>query len=225
MVNAVIIQTRMTSTRLPGKVMLPLGEKTVLGEVLTRCSKIKGIDVVCCAIPVGLSHDELVPEAKKYRAKIYRGSELDVLARYYEAALALGASNIMRVTSDCPLINVELCELILSIHLKSKAEFTCNNHPPSWPHGYDCEVFSFKVLEAAYLNAILPVEREHVTPWIRKNFKIHNVSNPNGNQYNLRVTLDTKEDYFKIKNIVEKNKFSLKNDSFDIENIIEYYDS
>jgi spore coat polysaccharide biosynthesis protein SpsF len=201
MVNVVIIQTRMTSTRLPGKVMLPLGDKTVLGEVLSRCNKIKGIDLVCCAIPQGLEHDLLIPEIEKYGAKIYRGSESDVLERHYLAAVEFKASTIMRVTSDCPLINVDLCELILSTHFETKAEFTCNNHPASWPHGYDCEVFSFKALESAYLNASLPEEREHVTPWIRKNFKIYNIPNPNGNQYNIRITLDTKDDYINITRI------------------------
>lgn len=221
MVNAVIIQTRMTSTRLPGKVMLPLGNKTVLGEVLTRCSMIKGIDSICCAIPVGPEHDLLVPEVKKYDAKIYRGSELDVLARYYEAALALGATTIMRVTSDCPLINVEVCQLVLSTHLKTKAQFTCNNFPPSWPHGYDCEVFSFEALKEAHSKAILPEEREHVTPWIRKNFDIHNVPNPNGSQYNVRITLDTKEDYLKISNIFEILNKGSEKDILHIYNNIE----
>lgn len=207
MIKAVIVQARMTSTRLPGKVMLPLGDRTVLGEVLFRCSQIPGIDLVCCAIPEGPEHNQLFIEAEKYKAKIFRGSELDVLDRYYQAALKFGITTVMRITSDCPLLDPVLCGVILEEHLNNSEIYTCNNYPPSWPHGLDCEVFSFKDLETANLKAKQPEEREHVTPWIRKNLPIRNISNPKGNEYHVRITLDTQEDYINIKKALQSNEY------------------
>ena len=201
MKSVVIIQARMTSTRLPGKVMLSLGNKTVLGQVLTRCWAIKGIDEVCCAIPEGVEHDILVEESHKYNATVFRGSEKNVLERYYLAAKFLNAQIIMRITSDCPLINPEVCSKVLETHIKTRAEYTCNNLPPTWPHGYDCEVFGYRQLEEAYQNVVELYDLEHVTPWMRRTYKVINVPNPEGNFYSQRITLDTPEDYINIKNI------------------------
>jgi spore coat polysaccharide biosynthesis protein SpsF (cytidylyltransferase family) len=203
MKRVVIIQARMTSSRLPGKVMLPLGDKTVLGHVLERCLQIKGIDEVCCAIPVGNVHDVLVKEIQKYKVSLFRGSEKNVLERYYIAAKSLGADVIMRVTSDCPLINPDVCSRVVQEHFLEKAEYSCNNMPPSWPHGYDCEIFGMEQLEKCFLNATEDYDKEHVTPWMRRHCKVHNILNPNGNQYHVRVTLDTQEDYEMIKNMLK----------------------
>ncbi len=208
MKTVVIIQARMTSSRLPGKVILPLGQGTVLAEVLKRSKAIQGIDEVCCAIPIGEIHDVLVPEIEKYGCTVYRGSETNVLERYYEAAKFLNADVIMRITSDCPLINSEVCADVLSLHMKNNAQYTCNNMPPSWPHGYDCEVFGIKELEDAMQYSTLPDDFEHVTEWMRRSLVVHNLQNPNGNERHLRITLDTPEDYEFIKNYyetVEKN--------------------
>lgn len=198
MKTVVIVQARMTSTRLPGKVMLPLGDKTVLGHVLSRCWQIEGVDEVCCAIPVGSEHDVLIDESQKYNATVFRGSEKNVLERYYEAAKFTNADIIMRVTSDCPLINPEVCSDVIELHKETKSDFTCNNTPPSWPQGYDCEVFGIKQLEDAYKNALEDGDFEHVTPWIRRTVKIRNLENPKGNEYHIRITLDTQYDYENI---------------------------
>ncbi len=208
MKTAVIVQARMTSTRLPGKVMLPLGDKTVLGQVLTRCKKIQGIDIVCCAIPVGSDHDVLVSEAKKYGCAIYRGSEANVLERYYESAEHLKADIIMRVTSDCPLINPEVCAQVLKMHIENKAQYTCNNMPPSWPHGYDCEVFGISELRDAMRYSTLPEDFEHVTEWMRRSLKIYNLENPKGDYHHNRITLDTMEDYIFIQKIFKNENMS-----------------
>ena len=206
MKTVVIVQARMTSTRLPGKVMLPLGGSTVLSHVLSRCKKIKGIDTVCCAIPLGKTHDVLVAEIEKCGAEIFRGSELNVLERYYQAAKTLNADIIMRVTSDCPLINVDVCSMILEAHIKNKATYTCNNMPPSWPHGYDCEVFGMEQLEDAMRCSSLPEDFEHVTTWMRRTQKIQNIENPRGNEYKLRITLDTPEDHAFIQSYISREK-------------------
>ncbi len=199
MKSVVIVQARMTSSRLPGKVMLPLGDKTVLGQVLTRCKKIKGINTVCCAIPIGSEHDILVDEIKKYDCSVFRGSEKNVLERYYQAAKYLEADIVMRITSDCPLINDKVCSEVLDLHLKKQAKYTCNNLPPSWPHGYDCEVFGMQELEDAYKHSSLPDDFEHVTEWMRRTLQVNNLENPEGNQRGIRITLDTPADYEAIK--------------------------
>lgn len=198
MKTVVIVQARMTSTRLPGKIMMPLGDKTALGQCLSRCKRIKGIDEVCCAIPFGHEHDILIDEIKNYQCTVFRGSELNVLERYYQAALYLRADIIMRITSDCPLINPEVCQKVLETHIKTGADYTCNNKPPSWPHGYDCEVFGMKQLKEALRYASTTDDFEHVSTWMRNNLTVTNVPNPNGNEYNTRLTLDTKEDYEKL---------------------------
>src|SRR5262245_13091917 len=109
--NVCIVQARMGSTRLPGKVLLPLNGHTVIGEVLTRCWKIPGISKVVCTIPTGES-DELAREAVKY-GPVTTGPEHDVLHRYYSAAYVHEADNIIRVTGDCPLISPEVCGAVL----------------------------------------------------------------------------------------------------------------
>ncbi len=202
---AVIVQARMTSSRLPGKIMLPFGNMTILGHVLTRCKQIQSIDDICCAIPVGNAHDVIANEAEKYNCEVYRGSELNVLERYYEAAKYLKADVIMRITSDCPLINPEVCSQVLKIHINENSEYTCNNMPPSWPHGYDCEVFNMKQLEEAIQKSSMPEDFEHVTPWMRRTYKVNNLKNPEGNQYSTRITLDTLEDYEFIKKYHEES--------------------
>lgn len=202
MKTVVIVQARMTSTRLPGKVMLPLGDKTVLGHVLSRCWEIEGVDEVCCAIPIGSEHDVLIAESQKYNATVFRGSEKNVLERYFEAAKFTNADLIMRVTSDCPLISPEVCSDVIKLHKESKSDFTCNNMPPSWPHGYDCEIFWMKQLEDAMHHSTLPEDFEHVTEWMRRTLDVQNLVNPVGNEHNIRITLDTPEDYQFIKNLI-----------------------
>jgi len=206
MINAVIIQARMTSSRLPGKVMLPLGDETVLGQVLMRCREIKGIDVVCVAIPTDSKHDVLVEESEKYGAVVFRGSETNVLDRYYGAAKMCNADIVMRVTSDCPLINPVVCTKVLNHHLENNAEYTCNNMPPTWPHGYDCEVFGIKELEKALQYSTLPDDFEHVTEWMRRSLRVDNVENPHGNERHIRITLDTEKDYDVLKYFFKEKK-------------------
>lgn len=217
MKTVAIIQARMTSIRLPGKVMLPLGDKTVLGQVLTRCKKIDGIDIVCCATPIGSNHDILVDESEKYDCVVYRGSETNVLERYYEAAEHLKADLIMRITSDCPLINPEVCAQVLKMHIENNAQYTCNNMPSSWPHGYDCEVFGMAELKDAMHYSTLPEDFEHVTEWMRRSLKVTNYKSLNDHS-KVRCTLDTPEDYTVIKSF-----FDSGHDSFNLKSIVGFF--
>ena len=165
--TAAIIQARMTSTRLPGKVMLDLGGRTIIDHVLSRCKVIRGVDVVCCAVPRTAESRPILDIAEALEIETFEGSEHDVLARYWEAGKALNADVVLRVTSDCPLIDPLVCSEVLALIRSKEAEFACNNMPPTWPHGLDCEAVTFDWLDKAYFEANKPFEREHVMPWIR----------------------------------------------------------
>jgi spore coat polysaccharide biosynthesis protein SpsF (cytidylyltransferase family) len=195
--TAVIVQARFGSSRLPGKVLKPLAGGTVLEEVLRRCGAIPGADLVVCAVPEGGKDDPVAAEARRCGAIVTRGSETDVLDRYLHAALAVRADVVMRVTSDCPLIDPEVCGAVLELRAAEGADYACNNLPPSFPHGLDCEAFTRDALESAWREGKAPEDREHVTPWLRRALGIRRavLSGPGGDLVHLRWTLDFPEDY------------------------------
>ncbi len=192
-----ITQARMASTRLPGKVLLELAGRTVLSHVLERCRAIPGIDAVCCATPEGADCDPVVDEAMRCGVEIFRGSEKDVLDRYYGAAEALRADFVMRVTSDCPLIDPELCGRVLTEVTSGRADYATNNMPVTWPHGLDCEAFTFALLERAAAESQIHTEREHVSLFMRHASDVRwtNVAAEEENIGHHRWTLDTPKDY------------------------------
>jgi spore coat polysaccharide biosynthesis protein SpsF len=196
----------MTSTRLPAKVLLDLAGRTVLSHVLERCRAIPGADVVCCAVPEGDLHEPVAAEARRCGAAVVRGSETDVLDRYTVAARTLGADLIMRVTSDCPLVDPAVCGPVLAPAATGKVDYACNNMPRSWPHGLDCEAFPFASLERAAQEAKAPNQREHVTPFLRTHpgLRRGNVANPRGDQGDHRWTLDYPADYAFLTAIFER---------------------
>ncbi len=196
MVTAVIVQARTGSSRLPGKVLRLLGERTVLAEVLRRCYAIPGADVVCCAAPEGADDDPLAAEAERAGAVVFRGHETDVLDRYAGAAEAVGADVVMRITGDKPLIDPEVCGMVLRLRGETGADFACNNMPPGWPHGLDCEAFTSDTLIRAQAEASEPDDREHVTPWMRRHPDLRrtNLDGPGGACVEMRWTIDYPED-------------------------------
>ncbi|MBT3359242.1 MAG: glycosyltransferase family protein [Rhodospirillales bacterium] len=194
--TAIIVQARMGSTRLPKKVMMPLAGQTVLAHVLDRCRAVDGVDVVCCATTVAPEDEAIVAEAERCGAAVFRGSPTDVLDRYARAAQMVGADVVMRVTSDCPLIDPEICAAVLRLRAEEGVEYAANNMPPSWPHGLDCEAFGADALALAAATANEDFEREHVTPWLRNHPSISraNLEGPGGLPATLRWTLDYPED-------------------------------
>lgn len=197
MTTAIIVQARVGSTRLPGKVLLPLAGHTVLEEVLRRCRAIPGADLVVCAIPEGLADEVLVAPAMRAGAMVTRGSASDVLQRYRKAADEVGADIVMRVTSDCPLIDPALCGEVLALRAARDVDYAANNMPPGFPHGLDCEAFTTAALRRADEDARDPYEREHVTPWLRQSRSITRASleGPGGDAMQQRWTIDFPEDY------------------------------
>ena len=191
-----IVQARAGSTRLPRKVLATIGGKTVLAHVLGRAAAIPGIDQVVCATVAGPDGDAVAAIADALMVPVFRGSEQDVLARYHGAAHAAGAEIVLRVTSDCPLIDPAVCGDVLRLRAERGADYAANNMPPAWPHGLDCEAFTIAALDQAAALARDPYEREHVTPWIRNNERLAraNLAGPGGTPATWRWTLDYPED-------------------------------
>jgi spore coat polysaccharide biosynthesis protein SpsF len=204
--TACIVQARFGSTRLPGKVLEALGEVPVLEHVLRRCRAIEGVDEVVCATVNGVDGDAVAALADHLDVAVYRGPECDVLARYHGAAHAVGADIVMRVTSDCPLIDPELCAAVLKLRSEASADYAANNMPPSWPHGLDCEAFTIDALDEAATTATAAEDHEHVTPWIRRNRAYHrvNLAGPGGDVTAQRWTLDYPEDLAFLRALYER---------------------
>jgi spore coat polysaccharide biosynthesis protein SpsF len=204
--TAVIVQARMGSSRLPGKVMEKLGGRTVLEHVLTRCATIPGADLVVCAVPDEVASEPLERVAHACGAKTFRGSEADVLARYLGAARAHGADIVMRVTSDCPLIDPAICGAVLQLRRREAADYATNNMPPSFPHGLDCEAFTTDALAAAGAATTEPHDREHVTPWLRRaeHLKRCNLASDDPSLARHRWTLDYPEDLAFLRAVQEQ---------------------
>lgn len=195
---AAIIQARMGSTRLPGKVMKTLADKTVLAHVIERVQAFQNVQEIVVATTLEGKDDSIVEEAKRLGIMVYRGSESDVLSRYYEAALKAQAETVVRITSDCPLIDPEVSSLVIEEYfVNQECDYVSNTQERTYPRGLDTEVFSFASLATAQREAIQPHDREHVTPYIYNNpkfFSCRSVRNQ-GSIPEYRWTLDTPEDW------------------------------
>ena len=193
---AMIIQARMGSTRLPGKVLLDLGGMSVLARVIERAKAVPGVDVVVCAVPDDAADGPVAQEAERCGAVVTRGSQSDVLDRYYQAATQVSAEAVMRITSDCPLIDPAVCGDLISLWQASGADYGCINDPATWPHGLECEIFSFAWLERAAREAQRPSEREHVSPFIRTHPQARKINMPGPGPQTVRHrwTLDHADD-------------------------------
>lgn len=208
MKSIAIIQARLGSSRLPGKVLLPLGDKTVLEQVYKRVRKINGLDEVIVATTTAEKDDELAIFMGKKGIPFFRGSEEDVLARFYEVAKRYEADAIMRITSDCPLLDPKVSEKMLEIFSDYSYDMVSNasENPKNrtFPRGLDTEIFMFQWLEKAYQEANKPYQREHVTPYLYEN--VENIYfHKNEEDYSkYRWTLDTREDYALIRKVYEE---------------------
>lgn len=194
MKTAVIVQARMGSDRLPGKSMMEIEGKPLLWHVLSRVQKIRHKDVVVLATPDTPENDCLDRVAWDTGCEIYRGGEHDVLARYYHAAKSVDAGIVVRVTGDCPLIDPKRCDRVINAYLNSCSDYVSNIYPVrSVPSGYDCEAFSFELLELAFHNATSKYDREHVTPWIKEESQSRN------RILSDKLSVDTQEDLDRVR--------------------------
>lgn len=198
-----IVQARMSSNRLPGKVMKDILGKPLIGYLLARLKASKRIDKIILATSLDKTNDLLCEYVSKEGFFVYRGSENDVLSRFYYAALNQKVNNIVRITGDCPLIDPALCDKLIDAYLKQKADYA--HLDAAYAEGLDCDVFSFKALEQAYKKARLKSEREHVTLYFHNNpvlFKKFIMKNTTDDS-KYRFTVDEKEDFKVVTAIIE----------------------
>ncbi|HXG28422.1 MAG TPA: glycosyltransferase family protein [Nevskiales bacterium] len=206
MKTVAIIQARMGATRLPGKVMRVLGDRSVLAHVIQRVAACPILDAVVVATTTSTPDDVLAAEAMRYGASVCRGSEYDVLSRYYLAAMTERADIVVRITADCPFIDaVIIGEVLRSFKGAANSgrpfDYFSNTLERTYPRGLDVEVFSYDALQRAYREATFAHEREHVTPYLYghpEKFRLGQLrGEPDLSDH--RWTLDTEEDWQFIK--------------------------
>lgn len=220
-----IVQARMTSTRLKGKVMMLIEGKPVIWHVINRLKMSENLDDIILAIPESEESDVLVSFSEDNKLKYIRGSEDDVLDRYYKAAKKFNVDIILRATGDCPLLDPKVIDDVIEKHLKTNADYTANNFERSFPLGLDVEVFNFSSLERSKKEATTDFEKEHVVPYMNKNPKLFHLENLEApkelRRPDLRLTVDTKEDL----DFVRKIYSHFNNPFFTTKEIIDLYDN
>lgn len=214
-----IVQARMRSTRLPGKIFANICGYPLIWHVFNRLKKCKSLTDYILATSDNIADDLLETWAKENAISIYRGSEHNVLERYYKAAIYTKADIVVRITADDPFKDPFIIDQVIALLQNKKLDFACNNKPASFPEGLDCEVFTFNALEEMYRCATDTFEQEHVTQHLYRNpqkFKQENLSYHKDISY-LRWTIDTDSDlemaeeiYRNLFNPNDKNIFSLR---------------
>ena len=201
-----IIEARMASNRLPGKVMLKVNRKPMIEYLIDRIKRVKKIKKIIIATTKNLSDNILVDCCKKNEINYFRGSENDVLKRVFLAAKKYKLKTVVLITGDCPIVDVGIISHIINTYLKNKTDYASNSHLRTYPDGMDVQVFSFKTLAKANKKAKSRLEREHVTLQIRRNPKLYktiHITAPNNLYWpELGLTLDEKEDYVLLKKII-----------------------
>lgn len=215
-----IIQARMGSTRLPGKILKKVNERELLSYQLERLQSSKLIDEIVIATTTQNQDDVIEGFCKDNDIQYYRGSETDVLSRYYESAIKFEADIIVRITSDCPIIDVNVVDRTINHFIEHKYDYVSNTIDRTYPRGMDTEVFSFAALKKAKNEAYLERDREHVTAYFytnRDKFTIGSVKN-NHDYSKYRWTVDTEEDY-KLITLIIDNLYN-QNPMFSMEDVI-----
>ncbi|ERK28533.1 cytidylyltransferase domain-containing protein [Clostridium intestinale] len=215
-----IVQARVGSTRLPRKVLKKICGKTILEHDIDRLKRVKNIDKIVIATTTEKKDIEIVNETNRLGITCFRGSEKDVLSRYYYAAKENNADIVVRITSDCPLLDCRITENTINYYLENSYDYVSNTLERTLPRGLDTEVFSFNILEKAFNEAILDRDREHVTSYIyTSKDKFSLGSYRFSKDYsNHRWTLDTEEDFNFISCIY--NELYKKNKYFDMNDIL-----
>ena len=205
-----IVQARMGSSRLPGKVLLPCLGKPMLAYQIDRLRKVEKVDQIVIASSTNEGDDVIENFCQQYGVAIFRGSEDDVLTRYAEAAKEYNADVVVRLTADCPLIDPDCIDQVISKYLEISGPrvYVSNTLDRTYPRGMDTEAFSIELLKWVNINAVAASDREHVTPMITRNdqddiIKVNVTSVHNFSAY--RFTLDYQKDYFQIVRLIESN--------------------
>lgn len=213
----------MGSTRLPGKVMLEAAGKPLLGHLIDRLQRSVTVDQIIIATSTEAIDQVIVDFCKSERICVFRGSNADVLDRYYQAASRYRVNTIVRVTSDCPLIDPQLIDEIVPFFLYHANEYdlVTNRHPLTFPDGTDFDVMSFAKLQYVWERATEPHQREHVVPYFwESGMRVFNFEDPERRFYQHRWTLDYPEDYRLIRDIIEA--LHRNGEFFSSQNIIDF---
>lgn len=208
MKTVAIIQARVRSERLPGKVLYELGGRPLIAFMVERVRRVKNIDEIVVATGNDPANHALLGVVRELGVMTFQGSEQDVLARFADAADAVDADTIVRLTGDCPFSDPEVIESLLELQERENLDYCCNVLPPTWPDGLDASVFTRAVLKQANTEANLPSEREHVVPWMWKNcslqggdrFKAVNLACPD-DLSSERWTIDDPTDYLMLQSL------------------------
>lgn len=198
-----IIQARCGSTRFPNKVFADINGRPLIWHVVNRLTYAKTINDIVIATTINSKDDKIAQWCIDNNIACYRGSENDVLNRYFCASLAFPSDVIVRITADDPFKEPALIDAVVNKLIDENLDYATNNFPPSWPEGLDCEAFKFSILKESEESTNNPFEREHVTQYIYHNpqkFKIGNVSSDK-NYSDYRWTIDKEEDYEMVKAI------------------------
>jgi glutamate-1-semialdehyde 2,1-aminomutase len=171
-----VVQARMGSMRLPGKVLEKVGDSTLIELLLRRLTTATQIDDIVVAMPISAINDELEAVVTSAGYRVFRGSEEDVLDRYHQAALVTRPDVVVRITGDCPLVDGDLVDAIVTAFCQQDVDYLSNTISPTFPDGMDIEVFTFNALHAAAENAHDPFDREHVTPFLKTSSRIRRSS-------------------------------------------------
>jgi spore coat polysaccharide biosynthesis protein SpsF len=207
----IVVQARMASSRLPGKVMMPVLGKSILALMVERLQMIQHTAIVVIATSVNPEDDIIATEAQLLNIPCYRGDQHNLLDRHYHAALLYSADIILKIPSDCPLIDPRIIDQVLNYFFEHKGryDYVGNLHPATYPDGNDVEIMTMPCLKQTWENAEKALELEHTTPYIWENpqlFSIGNVSWETGLDYSMshRFTIDYLEDYEFIKKVFEE---------------------
>ncbi|MDD5593360.1 MAG: glycosyltransferase family protein [Candidatus Margulisbacteria bacterium] len=219
----IIIQARMGAKRLPGKVMKEILGRPLLFYSLERLKRIAAVDKIVVATTTEPADQAIYDYARELGVESFRGSEDDVLDRYYQAARAHGLGVVIRLTADCPLIDPDISSEIIRFYLDNR-KLDAVRTGPSYPEGFDTEIFNFKSLDKAWRKAELKSEREHVTPYIWKNEGQFNlkVLEFDRDLSQLRLTVDEASDWTVVSNVFE-NLYH-ENPDFRLKDILKLYD-
>jgi spore coat polysaccharide biosynthesis protein SpsF (cytidylyltransferase family) len=217
-----IVQARMSSSRLPGKVLKTMVGKPMLQLQLERIRRSQKIDHIVVATSDQSEDDAIETLCREIEVDCFRGSLNDVLDRFYQAAAPRNPEHVVRLTGDCPVIDFEVIDLVIGFYLEQGLDYGSNCLPPMYPDGLDVEIMKFSVLKAAWKEAKLPSEREHVTPYIRKQTDRFKIAGMKGakDYSTLRWTVDEPEDFELVRNIFEG--LYPKNEAFKLEDILNF---
>ena len=199
-----IIQARMSSSRLPGKVLLPLLGQPMLARQVERTRRARELDAIVVATSTDPSDDPIAACCSSRGIAYERGSLDDVLDRYYQTALKGRPDRIVRLTADCPLIDPRVIDAVVAFAVTGRYDYASNTIESTFPDGLDVEVFTFSALETAWQEALLPSEREHVTPYLKNAPGIRR-GNFRGDKdlSHHRWTVDEPEDFALIEQVFE----------------------